>query len=118
MTSFDDEKFPRNLTQEQAASIVEHALAKFGDSEVGDELHMPMNIIRPSQEDDGERNYSKSAINVYLGEEEILSEDGQKTGKTRPVLRIDTGNHRFFTRLLEGEKETNVQKVKNPYQEW
>ena len=60
-------------------------------------------MIRPSQKNDYQENESPLPINVY-----------EQNG----LLRIDTGNHRYFTRLKRGDKTSIVRKVKDPYINW
>lgn len=81
----------------------EEALAKFRKAEYGDRMMLPLRFIRPSQVDDGTRNYSTDPVDVF-------EENGE--------LRIDTGNHRYYTRVAQGESDINARKIKNPYVNW
>jgi hypothetical protein len=80
-------------------SVIEN----FKKLEVGQTMTMEIAFIKPSQTDDNIRNESTEPIAVFM-------DQGQ--------VKVDTGNHRYYTHKSKGETTIIVKKVSNPYLNW
>jgi hypothetical protein len=110
MFDSDDRLPPPGIIVGQEKSLdPQRALESFKHAPIKNVRTLPIEIVHPSQKDDGVRNYSSQPINVFL-------EPGRKGQEDRIV--IDTGNHRYFTRLGSGDQMIQVRKVENPYTSW
>lgn len=114
MSEFDDGRTPPKGFLVRGKDSNEYcdpgeALIAFVSAQLGNLLVVPIDIVYPSQKDDGVRNYSTEPVPAYLDVD-------RQTREERIVL--ETGNHRYHTRISQGDTMIQVQKVENPNTNW